>query len=105
MIAFLSTLVALLPLVLGTAPINGDVDLGVNVSSEMSYVVADEASYADAVESAAAADTVIICINDDCRSKLVQYDDYWTLTITCGNVEHYYQRAGQYGGTLCGESP
>jgi len=42
MIAFLNIFAALLPFVFGAAQIDDDVELGVNVSSEMSLVVADE---------------------------------------------------------------
>lgn len=101
---FFNTFVTLLPFVLGAAQIDGDVDLGVNVGSEMSYVVADEASSASAVESAAATVT-IICVNEDCRSELTQYDDRWELIINCGGDDHRYSGPGQYDGTLCGVSP
>lgn len=100
----LSTYSAPLPLVLGTAQIGGDVDLGVNISSEMSCFVAGEASSADAVEFAAATN-ILICITSDCISVLAQFSDTWILTIDCGDGPQKYEDPGEYGGILYGVSP
>lgn len=100
----LNAFVAVLPFVLGAAQIGGDVDLGVNVSSEMSCFVAGEASPADAVEFADAAN-MLICITSDCISVLAQFSDRWVLSIDCGDGPQEYKRPGEYDGILCSLSP
>ena len=100
MIAILKSLLVLLPLFAGNVQTDGPTSFGTIENSEISSEI-------DAVESnthlQSAATDVLICINDDCVSVLVQTEYGWILSINCGDdLSDEWHGSGTWGGTLCG---